>query len=74
LPDAIALYYAKTNMVKLRLDKLAGGTASSPWTNPATGEERSASSVERRARSFTPPAVGRTLSSMSRTEAKFELI
>lgn len=55
--DAIAVYFAGSNPVKLRLDKIiAGDTLVGRWTNPATGAEQSAGTLDRQARSFTPPA------------------
>ncbi len=54
--DAIAVYLASPAAVKLRLDKLtAGDKLVGRWTNPATGEERPASTFERQLRSLTPP-------------------
>jgi len=55
--DAIAVYFASIATVKLRLDKVAvGDTLAAWWTNPATGEERSAGAFDRKVHSFTPPA------------------
>lgn len=54
--DALAVYFAGPATVELRLEKIAvGDHLSAQWTNPATGEERPASTVDRQARSFTPP-------------------
>ena len=55
--DAIAVCLASSATVKLNLDKVTvGDTLAVWWTNPATGEERSAGTFDRQARSFTPPA------------------
>jgi len=55
--DAIAVYLAAPSTVKLRLDGItAGRTLTAKWTNPATGEAQHASTFDRQARSFTPPA------------------
>ena len=54
--DALAVYFAGTATVKLRLNKITGGdNLSARWTNPATGEERPAGTVDRQTHSFTPP-------------------
>ncbi len=55
--DALAVYLAGSATVKLRLDKVTvGDSLTAHWTHPATGEERSAGTFDRQARSFTPPA------------------
>lgn len=54
--DALAVYFASPATVELRLEKIAAGDGlSAQWTNPATGEERPAATVDPQARSFTPP-------------------
>lgn len=55
--DALAVYFASPATLKLRLDRITvGDNLSARWTNPAKGEERSAGTFDRQARSFTPPA------------------
>jgi hypothetical protein len=55
--DALAVYFATPTTVKLRLGGItAGGELVARWTNPATGEEQPAGSVDRQAHSFTPPS------------------
>jgi len=54
--DALAVYFASSATVKLRLDKLTiGDKLAARWTNPATGEERTAGVFAQHAASFTSP-------------------
>lgn len=55
--NALAVYVSNSSPIELQLDRLTGGAkAIANWTNPTTGEKKSAGTFSKQRETFDPPA------------------